>query len=444
MKSETPFGDWVESPESNELNEISPLDTLNSFNSSVLGNCVEVPQLSKIARHGIVGQIVEKIEPHSETHPAALLLQFLIAVGNLIGRSAFVRTERDKHYTNLFGIVVGETSRGRKGTAWGHVRYILSLLDSEWTDDRIKGGLASGEGLIGELRDPKEGEESETPNDRRLLIYESEFGGVLRVMQRDGNTLSAIVRNAWDTGNLNILANKYRDKNGQSLRASNCHISMIGHITRAELSKLLSENDAANGFANRMCFCHSARSKVLPEGGAFDQMSFMEEREALDRVVSLAQTRGEMRRTPEAREYWRAIYPELTKEIKGRWGEVTSRGEAQVIRLALLYTLLDGEKEIGVVHLRAAKAMWEYCRESARWAFNESKFSRDAQRILNALEFEPRTLKQISDIFNHNLNQIEIREALKELQDYIEIGERKTPGRSVKVVSLKKQTPTQL
>jgi Protein of unknown function (DUF3987) len=430
--------DFYRECEKSEKSEISGQTGGVISLNSLFSQCIEIPKLSETALYGPAGQLVRKIDPHSETHPAAILLQLMVGVGNLIGRSPFMRAERDKHHTNLFVVVVGETARGRKGTAWGHVRHILADMDSSWTDTRIKGGLASGEGLIGELRDPKDGEEAES-NDRRLLVYESEFGGVLRVMQRDGNTLSATIRSAWDTGNMSILANKYRDKKGQSLRATDCHISIIAHITRAELSRLLSDTDAVNGFANRILFCHSLRTKLLPDGGSFDLMDIAQELDALEQAVRLARQCGEMRRTPEACEYWRAIYPELTKEIKGRWGEVTSRAEAQVVRLSLLYCLLDGKTEIGIHHLKAAEALWNYCSESARWAFNESRFSRDAQQIFNALEFGTRTLTEINHLFDRHRNQTQIKEALIELNDYIVIEQRKTAGRPEIVVSLKKQ-----
>ena len=75
--------------------------------------------------------------------------------------------------------------------------------------------------------------------------FESEFASVLRVSGRDGNTLSPVMRNAWDSGNLRILT-----KNNP-VQASEAHISIIGHITRDELLRYMDNTEAANGFANR-------------------------------------------------------------------------------------------------------------------------------------------------------------------------------------------------
>ena len=64
--------------------------------------------------------------------------------------------------------------------------------------------------------------------DKRLFVIESEFANVLKVMAREGNTLSPVLRRAWDTGDLRTLT-----KNSPA-RATGAHISIIGHITRQE------------------------------------------------------------------------------------------------------------------------------------------------------------------------------------------------------------------
>jgi hypothetical protein len=47
--------------------------------------------LTDDAFHGVAGEIVRAIEPHSEADPAALLIQFLVAFGNLVGHAAYSR-----------------------------------------------------------------------------------------------------------------------------------------------------------------------------------------------------------------------------------------------------------------------------------------------------------------------------------------------------------------
>lgn len=79
-------------------------------------------------------------------------------------------------------------------------------------------------------------------------------------MTREGNTLSVLIRQAWDGVKLATLT-----KNSP-LKATDTHNSVIGHITKTEVVRLLSETDAHNGFANRFLWLLVRLSKALPFG----------------------------------------------------------------------------------------------------------------------------------------------------------------------------------
>jgi hypothetical protein len=135
----------------------------------------------------------------------------------------------DLHYLKLNTGLVGDTSKGRKGTSWGPVRELMRDADEPWIKTRVHHGLSSGEGLIYTVRDrvkdeDKNGEAKvldEGVEDKRLLVLEAELAGVLKVMRRVGNTLSPIVRQAWDDGDLQTLT-KY-----DPMKATDAHVSLI-------------------------------------------------------------------------------------------------------------------------------------------------------------------------------------------------------------------------
>jgi hypothetical protein len=194
--------------------------------------------MADAAYHGITGEVVKTIEPHSEGDPVALTLQFLTLAGNVIGRLPHYQVESDRHHVNLNVVLVGTSAKGRKGTSFGRVRAVVQVADDTWAGDRVKGGLSSGEGLINEVRDPvqkwntEQGKyETVDPGapDKRLMIVEPEFAGVLSVAERPGNTISSLIRRAWDGDKLQTLT-----KNSP-LCATGAHISIIGHITEDEL-----------------------------------------------------------------------------------------------------------------------------------------------------------------------------------------------------------------
>ena len=144
------------------------------------------------AFHKLAGMIVREIEPSTEADPVGLLLQLLVGFGNAVGRGAWVEADGCRHHANEFAVVVGETSRARKGTSEKRVRPILACADPDWAAKKITHGLSSGEGLIWEIRDPILGTDKKTGQqivvdpgvaDKRVLVIESEFGGVLRVLR---------------------------------------------------------------------------------------------------------------------------------------------------------------------------------------------------------------------------------------------------------------------
>jgi hypothetical protein len=287
------------------------------------------------AYYGLAGDIVRRIEPHTEADPVALLVQLLVAFGNVTGRGAHAIADASWHFTNLIAVLVGETSKGRKGTAWAHVRRLFAFVDEGWLKC-IANGLSSGEGLIWAVRDPIEEKkpikekgrhtgEYETVVvdhgvlDKRLLFFEGEFANVLKVMSREGNTISPVIRSAWDSGNLRTLT-----KNSPA-RATDAHISGIGHITREELRRLLTETESANGFGNRILWPAVRRSKCLPEGGEPVPVADLVQR--LQEVVEFAKDAGELKRSKAAQALWAQLYPELSEGKPGLLGAITARAE---------------------------------------------------------------------------------------------------------------------
>ncbi len=87
----------------------------------------------------------------------------------------------------------------------------------------------------------------------------------------------------------------------------------------------------------------------------------------------------------EARAAWAEIYPGLSEGRPGPVGDATARSEAYVIRLAVTYAMLDGTDVIGMPHLRAALAVWDYAEASARYVFGDAAGDPLADRILGAL-----------------------------------------------------------
>lgn len=359
---------------------------------------------------GPAGEFVRTVAPHTEADPAALLLQFLSAFGCMAGRFAHFRAEADFHYPNIYACLVGETSRGRKGTSWGYVRSVLSSVDEEFSQNHIKGGLSSGEGVIFHLRDAAEEDAGVT--DKRLLILETEFSSALRVMGRDGNTLSAQLRQTWDSGTARLLT-----KNNP-LQATGTHLSLVAHITKPELVRYLNSTECANGFGNRILWACVKRSRLLPEGGNLERRALDGVAQEVRSALAFAKSAGELKRDGEARKVWIQAYAALSAGRHGLLGALLARTEAQTMRVALIYALLDQSPAIRREHLEAALAVTDFCEESAEYIFGDLYGDEVADRILQALRDADAgiTRTEVSDLFTRHKPQSAIEAALRTLE----------------------------
>ncbi len=128
------------------------------------------------------------------------------------------------------------------------------------------------------------------------------------------------------------------------MRATDAHVSIVGHISQEELRRELLTTDAASGFANRMLFVCAARSKQLPEGGNLTEEDWRGVVPTLRDALRFASTAGVLKRSPDARELWAEIYGPLSDGKPGMVGAVTSRAEAQVMRLAVIYAALTNHR----------------------------------------------------------------------------------------------------
>jgi len=327
---------------------------------------------------GLAGEFVNLISPQTEADDAALLFSFLIAVGSIIGRAPYYQVGGTQHHVNLFVTLVGETGRSRKGTSWGECLRLAARVDEDWREQRISSGLCSGEGLINAVRDPTDDDAGIA--DKRLLIAEGELSQALQAAGRNGNTLSAIIRLAFDSEPLRSLA---KNAFGCCLRP---HISVLGHITVSELRRQLTTNDIANGFANRFLWVCVARSKCLPFGGNVDVPSLDTLAMHVRSAVAFAQAVEQVSFADEACDHWELCYPQLSEGKFGLFGAVVGRAEAQAVRLATLYALLDQCKQIRVSHLDAALACWRYCYDSAAYIFGDAVGDATADEILLAMQ----------------------------------------------------------
>jgi hypothetical protein len=366
------------------------------------------PALDPAALYGLPGRVVAVVDPRTEADPAAVLVSFLAAFGSAVGSRPHVNVGADRHRANIFAAIVGRTSSGRKGASWSPVRELMRRACPDWPA-RIVSGLGSGEGLIAAVRDAT-GDDPGEP-DKRALVFASELAGTLAVMARQGATLSAVIRDAWETGDLRQTV-----KNSP-LRATGAHVAILAHVTPDELRRTLPAVESTNGFAGRFLWLQARRSKLLAHPPTFDGPDIDALVADIARTVGWAAERDVLADDRAAWDLWERVYPELTRERPGLAGAILSRAPAHVRRLALVYALADRSTLIGPAHLRAALALWEYAEQSVRDIFGTLTGDPVADRIEATLADRDYTRNELRELFDRNVPAARLEAALSLLAD---------------------------
>ena len=320
-----------------------------------------MPMLDKAAFHGIAGEFVKWKSPDIEACPNAMLIQFLAAMSGLVGRSPHFVISDTRHSVNLFVAVVGDSGEARKGTAWSPTKKLIKKIDPSWGDHQLLVGIASGQAIINWI--------NENSQDARGIIQETELARLLKAANTKDSVISPAMRVIWDgdsTGNL-------RSDSSRCISATdNHHLAMVAHSTFQDIEKYLSYEDRHNGFANRILWACSEVPHIIPLPDKSDVAVESRFADRLSGLVSRAKTTDEIRIHENALPLWWQLSVSETSNSSMRPDAIKpllTRGKVQMLRLASVYSLLDGESIIREVHLEAAHAIWQFCEASTKFIF---------------------------------------------------------------------------
>ncbi len=401
------------------------------------------PTLANDALPGWIGDFVRLACEHSEADPAAVLITLLTRFAAEIGSGPYINIGDAKHRCRTYVVIVGASSKSRKGTSSHPVARLFAEIPSGCRCS--SGPLSSGEGLIYAVRDEvkewdKKKQEYEISDpgvtDKRLFVLDEEMAAALHCTKREGNTLSAIIRGLYDDGNAEPLTKSSR------IKATGAHVVIVTHITEGELIFLFSQVQMSNGFANRFLWILSRRQRLMPLPSPMPDSELYPIRETVTQRINEARSLSEIRFSHDASELWAEAYPVLTMDYAGVTGSIVNRLEAHTVRLSLMYALAAGHREIKIDDLRAALSLVDYARRSAFKIFGGAIGDRKKQRILEALqkaEGKQMTLSDIRDIvFSRHIQSEELHRIVQELKEssLVDIDKISTGGAPKTIVKL--------
>jgi hypothetical protein len=334
-----------------------------------------VPTLGRDAYHGPLAEATRLFD-HTEADPAAILISLLTGFGNLVGPNPYVEPVSPiRQHARLNTLVVGESAKARKSAAWSLTKKVIEAIDSNFVQRRIMGGFGSGHILVDQLADIGQGTVGTNEDgkltvapDPRMIVFEDEFARVLKTTGLEGNNLSMVLRSAYDGSKLEVRS---RGKTSVAPQGSH-HVSVVACITAEELQSTLTNTEAYNGFGNRFIYVWTKRTKsVALSDTELDTNELGRIADLLAERVEAAQDLARVRFDEKGAELWKKVYEEIQNDDPhGLLGTIIARADVHVIRLALVYALADGSNKIREEHVRAAHCVWDFCRASAAYIFN--------------------------------------------------------------------------
>lgn len=397
-----------------------------------IDNHRNAPHPSPDCLYGLVGEVAYAGSAETEANPFAIAANFIAYMSCALGRGAYMPVGNTWHHARQFTLHVGRSGRGRKGDATALVKRIdwaIKELDKDLSPQVHAGGLSSREGLVFLIHDGYEDGKKEVQPilDKRLWVLESEFANILHQSKRDGNTLSAAMRDSWDGTSLKPATKTNR------LWATDPHICISGAVTPSELLGLMASRELTNGFANRFLMFWAERTKMLAFPVSTPKYKVEELANKAAQVLDFAGAARWAEKdvmsitfSPEARKRYEYLYHvELNDDSSGeKITALIERRAPMLLRLAMLFALCDKTTMMDVQHINAALAWVRYSVESVKFIFGSAQAEAEAsetgdtaQRIVVYLESNETTTRSqlTTGCFNGHTPKARIDAALDEL-----------------------------
>ncbi|WP_043616083.1 hypothetical protein [Nonomuraea candida] len=337
------------------------------------------PVISNEAFHGLFGRITDALDPYTEGSKVGVMVSLMSAYSAYIGYGPTVETGKGSSPLALWGVLVGRSGVGRKGTATGIARRVIESAFATFGEENVVEGLpATGLGFITELADRAEGTLANP-----VWFIEEEGDALLSNARRDAK-VGVYLRKAFDA---QTIAHKTKV---DDLRVRRPHLGLIMHVQPRNWAAVAGGKDATGGTWNRLLPVWVQQSKTLPVFESSDAHEAIRQaaralRQAGDyaRQVDTVTVPGHVARVFEAK-HRPIVEAMISTEAMSQYAE---RAMAYMIRLAGLFALSERRDEISERDFDAALALVCYSIETIAYVLPEAEASEEASLTVKVENF---------------------------------------------------------
>ena len=283
---------------------------------------------------GFAGEFARIYSKILEPRPPSFFIAALTCLGSLL--SGKVRLNSALRVDpRLYVLLLGMSGSAKKSTA---IDKSVEFFADTLKEFKFCEGVGSAEGLYAEMNSVKW--------DRRLLLCYDEFQQFVNKCKIESSVLLQMVNTLFEK-------NRYQNRVKRNApKLEDAHLALLSASTEDTYEKCWEQQFTAIGFNNRLFIlpCDSEREQSIPPPIADEDMVYLQE--MLRGIIETVGSGVVVGITDKAYK----MYDEWYKELPT--GKHSIRIDTYALRLALLLTVNDNRKEIGV---RTIKKVIKLC-----------------------------------------------------------------------------------
>ncbi|MFC1616836.1 DUF3987 domain-containing protein, partial [Candidatus Margulisiibacteriota bacterium] len=364
-------------------------------------------------------------EKMTEADRRAIKSTLMAGLGNQYGGRLKVKLGSIKSPLILNILIVGETSKGRKGEAIDKALDILKVVNPSWIENNISSGLKTGPGLIQTIINKKE----DVNGYKKLFIIEEEGGTLFNLAYQKDNNTHALIRITFDQKPLQNMT----VTNPQSVK--DYLLTVIVCITPKELEEVMPKLFIHNGSINRFGVQEAIKENSVAIPGEINISGINSEIDQLKKAVKLSQKLEYIELSQQAKQRWTTVYQRIEiMHNNEELGDATARAHQQILRMSAILALSELSEVIENEHIDTAYNYWKSYAASAYNLFCQKIADKNLKKLLTALQRSKKGLTRTqirNDVFQRNKKQEEIDTLLNSLKkrNLARMTEVKTKGR---------------
>lgn len=346
--------------------------------------------LPKVLTSGWFGDYLSIVAPTTSAPDIYHLASILTVVGAMIGRRVGVFLG-EPQYPILHTILVGETGSTKKDTAMN--RAVGAMYDSgsqAWQNlFTLVRGVGSAEAL------------SDVIANNTTLLQLSEFTAFLhKARQPTTANLLPMVTELWNCGGEYSLITR-----GNPVRIQNPTMALLGGIPPETLAHDMSAREVESGFANRLLLVFGKGKPILARPPQPDKAALGDLRRVMRDVILSYYPGTILEFSPDAGERFDAWFYAFSgasylTEVER---QIAQRVPSQVVRVACLYAVSEGNDAIALADIEAGIVFVEQAFQDARrhvvsWGANDE--ARLSESILAMLHIKEQPRAHIDAAFS--------------------------------------------